>query len=90
MQSVEVFYARVAICWRYFGQHRHRARLDCCLSGLLLTLCLPANANEEQKRTLRAHGVEVIDPLEGSDGVCRAQALAAEEPDQYVYWINIQ
>ena len=56
--------------------------------GYSLTLCLPANANEERKRTLRAHGVEVIltDPLEGSDGaIRRAQALAAEEPEQYVY-----
>jgi cysteine synthase B len=56
--------------------------------GYKLTLCLPANANEERKRTLRAHGVEVIltDPLEGSDGaIHRARELVAAHPERYVY-----
>ncbi len=56
--------------------------------GHRLTLCLPANANRERKKILRAYGVEVVetDPLEGSDGAIRAaQALAAEQPDRYLY-----
>jgi cysteine synthase B len=56
--------------------------------GHALTLCLPANANRERKKILRAFGVEVVetDPLEGSDGAIRAaQALAASAPDRYVY-----
>lgn len=56
--------------------------------GHQLTLCLPANANRERKKILRAYGVEVVetDPLEGSDGAIRAaQALAAEQPDRYLY-----
>lgn len=53
-----------------------------------LTLCLPANANVERKKILRAYGVDVVetDPLEGSDGAIRAaRALAAAEPDRYLY-----
>ncbi|MCB9744240.1 MAG: cysteine synthase family protein [Alphaproteobacteria bacterium] len=56
--------------------------------GYKVTLCLPANANAERKRILKAYGVEVIptDPLEGSDGAIRvAQAMAAENPDLYYY-----
>lgn len=56
--------------------------------GHRLTLCLPANANLERKRILRAYGVTVIetDPLEGSDGaIRRARALAAAEPETYLY-----
>jgi cysteine synthase B len=56
--------------------------------GHRITLCLPANANRERKKILRAYGVEVIetDPLEGSDGAIRkARALVAEHPDQYLY-----
>lgn len=56
--------------------------------GHALTLCLPANANRERKKILRAYGVEVIetDPLEGSDGAIRkAHALVAEHPGRYLY-----
>lgn len=56
--------------------------------GHALTLCLPANANLERKRILRAYGVEIVetDPLEGSDGAIRkARALVAEHPDRYLY-----
>lgn len=56
--------------------------------GYGVTLCLPKNANEERKRTLRAYGCEIVDtdPLEGSDGAIRmARVLAAERPDFYAY-----
>lgn len=56
--------------------------------GIGVTLCLPANANRERKRTLRAYGVEIVetDPLEGSDGAIRAaQALATAQPHRYLY-----
>lgn len=56
--------------------------------GHAITICLPANANLERKKILRAYGVEVIetDPLEGSDGAIRAaRALYAAHPDRYVY-----
>ena len=56
--------------------------------GYGVTLCLPRNANEERKRTLRAFGCEIVDtsPLEGSDGAIRkARELAAQDPDRYVY-----
>lgn len=56
--------------------------------GYGVTLCLPKNANEERKATLRAYGCEIVDtsPLEGSDGAIRvARQLAAERPDAYVY-----
>ncbi|MFN7144820.1 MAG: PLP-dependent cysteine synthase family protein [Myxococcota bacterium] len=56
--------------------------------GHQLTLCLPANANRERKKILRAYGVEVVetDPLEGSDGAIRAaRALIEENPGKYLY-----
>ena len=56
--------------------------------GYQLTLCMPANASVERKRTLAAHGVELVltDPLEGSDGAIRkARELQSEDPDRYVY-----
>ncbi len=56
--------------------------------GFGVTVCLPASASPERKRTLRAHGAEVVetDPLEGSDGAIRtARALAAERPELYYY-----
>lgn len=56
--------------------------------GHAVTLCLPANANAERKRILKAYGVEIVltDPLEGSDGAIRAaQRLVAEHPDRYFY-----
>lgn len=60
----------------------------CAELGLPLTLVLPANANRERKRLLRAYGVELVltDPLDGSDGAIRhAQALCAAEPDRWLY-----
>jgi S-sulfo-L-cysteine synthase (O-acetyl-L-serine-dependent) len=59
--------------------------------GYRVKLCLPANANAERKRVLRAYGVDLVltDPLEGSDGaIVEARRLAAEDPslfycDQY-------
>lgn len=56
--------------------------------GHAITLCLPANANRERKKILRAYGVEIIetDPLEGSDGAIReARAQFAAHPDRYLY-----
>ncbi len=56
--------------------------------GHAVTLCLPANANAERKRILKAFGVEIVltDPLEGSDGaILAAQRLVAAEPDHYFY-----
>lgn len=56
--------------------------------GHRLTLCLPANANVERKKILRAFGVDIVetDPLEGSDGaIRRARTLAEEQPHHYLY-----
>lgn len=56
--------------------------------GFPVRLCVPANATEERKRTLRAYGAELIltDPLEGSDGAIReARRLYEAEPDRYFY-----
>lgn len=56
--------------------------------GYKVTLCLPANANAERKRILRAYGVELVltSPLEGSDGAIRkARELSEGEPDRYFY-----
>ena len=52
--------------------------------GYKLVLCMPQNANEERKRTLRAYGatLELSSPLEGSDGaIVKARALAQANPD---------
>jgi cysteine synthase B len=56
--------------------------------GYPVTLCLPKNASEERKRTLRVFGAEIVetDPLEATDGAQRrAKALAAESPDRFFY-----
>lgn len=56
--------------------------------GIPVTLCLPANASSERRRTLAAYGVELhrTDPAEGSDGAIReARRLAAESPERFVY-----
>ncbi len=56
--------------------------------GHAVTLCLPANANFERKKILRAYGVELVetDRLLGSDGaIHQARVLAAAEPDRYLY-----
>jgi cysteine synthase B len=56
--------------------------------GYRVALCLPANANEERKRLLKAFGAELIltDPRLSSDGaIIKARELYATEPDKYFY-----
>ena len=56
--------------------------------GFPVTLCVPSNVSPERKNILAAHGATVIwtDPADGSDGAIRtARALAAAEPDHYLY-----
>jgi cysteine synthase B len=56
--------------------------------GFEVTLCVPGNVSPERKRVLHAYGANVIwtDPAEGSDGaILKARALAAAEPDRYIY-----
>ncbi|MCS6829807.1 MAG: cysteine synthase [bacterium] len=56
--------------------------------GYRVQLCLPANANAERKRMLRAFGAELIltDPREQTDGAIRkVQEIVAAEPDRYFY-----
>jgi len=56
--------------------------------GFPVTLCVPSNVSEERKNILAAYGAHVIwtDPADGSDGAIRkARALAAANPDRYVY-----
>lgn len=56
--------------------------------GFKVTLCLPANANAERKRTLAAYGAELVltDPNDSSDGAIReAQRRAQAHPDTYFY-----
>ena len=56
--------------------------------GFPVTLCVPSNVSPERKNILDAYGAKVIwtDPADGSDGAIRAaRALAAAEPDRYVY-----
>src|SRR5271157_4517737 len=56
--------------------------------GFPVTLCVPNNASEERKRTIRAYGAEIVftDASEGSDGAIRkARDLAAAEPRKYFY-----
>ncbi|MFQ5890476.1 MAG: PLP-dependent cysteine synthase family protein [Gemmatimonadota bacterium] len=56
--------------------------------GFGVTICLPASASRERRRTLDAYGAELVitDALEGSDGAIRwARELAGAEPDHYWY-----
>jgi cysteine synthase B len=51
-------------------------------------ICIPANANPQRKRLLRAYGASVVetDPLEGSDGAAEeARRRVSERPDRYFY-----
>jgi S-sulfo-L-cysteine synthase (O-acetyl-L-serine-dependent) len=60
----------------------------CAERGYGCEICLPANANAERKRLLRAYGAQVvITPAEdGSDGAIReARRRAALEPERYFY-----
>ncbi|HEY3268355.1 MAG TPA: cysteine synthase family protein [Armatimonadota bacterium] len=57
-------------------------------AGYRVQLCLPANANHERKRILKAYGAELIltDPTESSDGaIMEARRRYAENPDRYFY-----
>lgn len=63
--------------------------------GFKVTLCMPANANVERKRTLKAYGCELVltDPNESSDGaIIKAQELAKDPryfyADQYSNDLN--
>ncbi len=56
--------------------------------GVAVRLAIPVNVSPERLAILRALGVDLLltDPTEGSDGAIRAaRALAAAEPDAYVY-----
>lgn len=56
--------------------------------GYRVQLCLPANANPERKRMLRAFGAEIIltDPREQTDGaIRRVQQIVEANPDCYFY-----
>jgi cysteine synthase B len=56
--------------------------------GFPVTLCVPSNVSPERKHILDAYGAKVIwtNPADGSDGAIRtARALAAAEPDRYLY-----
>jgi len=56
--------------------------------GYRVQLCLPANANAERKRILRAFGAELIltDPREQTDGAIRkVQQIVEAEPERYFY-----
>jgi S-sulfo-L-cysteine synthase (O-acetyl-L-serine-dependent) len=56
--------------------------------GFPVTLCVPSNVSPERKNILDAYGAKVVwtDPADGSDGAIRkARAMAAAEPDRYVY-----
>jgi S-sulfo-L-cysteine synthase (O-acetyl-L-serine-dependent) len=56
--------------------------------GYKVKLCLPKNASEERKRTLRVFGAELVltDPLAGTDGaIIEVRKIVAESPDEYFY-----
>jgi len=56
--------------------------------GYRVQLCLPANANAERKRMLRAYGAELsrTDPREQTDGAIRkVQQMVEAEPERYFY-----
>jgi cysteine synthase B len=58
------------------------------VKGYRVKLCLPANATEERKRILRAHGAELVltDPVEGNDGaIRRVREIYESDPDLYFY-----
>ena len=56
--------------------------------GHRVRLCVPANANPERRRLLKALGAELTltDPMEGMDGAIReAERIAASDPARYYY-----
>lgn len=60
----------------------------CAVRRYPVVLCLPKNASEERKRTLRFHGAKLVetDPLQGTDGAQMvAREMAKREPEKYFY-----
>ena len=56
--------------------------------GYKVKLCLPKNASEERKRTLKAFGAELVytDPLAGTDGaIIAVREIVAAHPEKYFY-----
>ncbi len=56
--------------------------------GYRVQLCLPANANPERKRMLRAFGADLTltDPREQTDGaIRRVQEIVEADPERYFY-----
>ena len=56
--------------------------------GYPVTICLPANANEERRAALSAFGARLIetDPMLGTDGaIVEARCLADQEPERYFH-----
>ncbi|MGI8746546.1 MAG: PLP-dependent cysteine synthase family protein [Bryobacteraceae bacterium] len=56
--------------------------------GYRVKLCLPGNASQERKNTLRAYGAEMVfsDANEGSDGAIRlCREIYAQNPELYFY-----
>jgi cysteine synthase B len=60
----------------------------CAERGYGCEICLPANANVERKRLLKAYGATIVitPPEDGSDGAIReARRRAAADPARYFY-----
>ncbi|MBI4535680.1 MAG: PLP-dependent cysteine synthase family protein, partial [Ignavibacteriae bacterium] len=58
------------------------------LLGYRVQVAVPANANPERKRILRAYGADLIytDPLEGTDGAQEVvKDLVSKHPDRFFY-----
>ena len=56
--------------------------------GYRVMLCIPANANAERKKVLRAYGAELVftDPMEGADGaVAEARRIHRSDPSRFFY-----
>ena len=56
--------------------------------GYRVMLCIPANANAERKKVLRAYGAELVftDPMEGADGaVAEARRIHRADPSRFFY-----
>jgi cysteine synthase B len=56
--------------------------------GYAVTICLPANANQERRAALAAFGATLIetDPMLGTDGaIIEARRLAEEDPGKYFH-----
>src|SRR4029079_1162956 len=56
--------------------------------GYSVTICLPANANQERRAALAAFGATLVetDPMLGTDGaIIEARRLAEEDPGKYFH-----